>query len=105
MRINSSIKHSHIASVVSSSVTSATPLSSSGSSKSNSSLGIKIGLQIQELLESLCCWPTRPHKVSGQVLLHRVVFGVGRHAVGAGLPRAAPLEAAVFGFRHADQTL
>src|SRR5262249_10013189 len=92
-----SIKHSVIASVVSSSVTMPTPSSSNGSSGSNSSLGIN-------LLKTLAGGAASRGKPTGKVFFHRIVLRVGRQAVGARLPRAAPTEAAILRLGDADQT-
>src|SRR5262245_55591739 len=95
--MNSSTKHSVIASVVSSLQASPTPFNSIGSSKSNSSFGI-----IFLLLKG------RPATAAGaefalEILLHGLVFTIGRHAVGARFPGAFTSQAAVFGFRDAHQ--
>src|SRR5262249_2071640 len=103
MRMNSSTKHVHIRSVVSSSEGKTRPLSSSGSSGSNSSLGMAILHEGRGVSFKTLRGGPAADKVTGQVLLHRFTFGIGRHAVGAWFPRSAGAETAVLGLGHADQ--
>src|SRR5690349_16172056 len=100
MRINSSMKHSHMASVVSFSVMNATPFSSRGSSKSNSSLGMG-----SRLFEALGGRSARAGKATRDVFLHDFILGIGRHALRAGFPWAFAAQAAVFSFGYTDEAL
>src|ERR1043166_3231507 len=93
--MNSSTKHSVIASVVSSEQTMPTPFNSRGSSKSNSSLGIIY------LFQSASA--PAPAELPFEVFLHCVVLGIGGHAVCARFPwssAAAPAELPFEVFLH-----
>src|SRR6266550_3253055 len=98
--MNSSMKHSHMASVVSSSVARATPESSIGSSKSNSFFGIK----------AISCPPSfKPRrafaaeKFPGEISLHHLVLRIRRQAFRSRFPRPFSAEPAVFCFRDTDE--
>src|SRR5262245_27456850 len=71
--MNSSTKHSAIGRIVSSSLNSATPFSSSGSSKSNSSLGMFLRLQVPSSKNQRSSISQFP-KVSWPLEVWRLVF-------------------------------